>query len=370
MDSLSVLILGRIFCGLGSARAVNRRYISDWVPVKKRLQASAAFVSASALGMATGPAVAGFFEVDKTLFGLTLNSNTLPGWVMAACWVLYLAWLCIGFVEPPREEETEEDVQTDSAMKEDCNRIVVSHTQSKDTLSQPLLDMRDESDDDDDDDQELDSSEDPEDSNMPAKSLMEAYRLLTTPVKVQLLIYFALKYAMEVLLSESSVVTDYYFDWTTRPVAIFLACLGLTVLPVNVLVGSYISNMFEDRQILVASEVIMCLGVIISFVGPFHYSVAQYVSGALITFVAAEVLEGVNLSLLSKVMSARLARGTYNNGLLSTEAGTLARVIADGAITLAGYFGASLLLNVTLAPTLFLGVVSLIATFYSYNSLF
>lgn len=66
-------------------------------------------------------------------------------------------------------------------------------------------------------------------------------------LQVQLLIYFMLKYAMEILLSESSVVTTYYFGWTTGKVAIFLACLGLTVLPVNVLVGSYISNMFEDR---------------------------------------------------------------------------------------------------------------------------
>lgn len=56
-----------------------------------------------------------------------------------------------------------------------------------------------------------------------------------------------LKYAMEILLAESSVVTTYYFIWSTSNVAIFLACLGLTVLPVNILVGSYLSNMFEER---------------------------------------------------------------------------------------------------------------------------
>lgn len=56
-----------------------------------------------------------------------------------------------------------------------------------------------------------------------------------------------LKYAMEVLLAGSSVITTYYFVWSTRHVAIFLACLGLTVLPVNMVVGSYISNMFEER---------------------------------------------------------------------------------------------------------------------------
>lgn len=56
-----------------------------------------------------------------------------------------------------------------------------------------------------------------------------------------------LKYAMEVLLAESSVITEYYFIWSTSNVAMFLACLGLTVLPVNVIVGSYLSNMFEER---------------------------------------------------------------------------------------------------------------------------
>ena len=56
-----------------------------------------------------------------------------------------------------------------------------------------------------------------------------------------------LKYAMEIVLSESSVVTSYYFGWTTQAVAAFLALLGLTVLPINFLVGSYISNIFEDR---------------------------------------------------------------------------------------------------------------------------
>ena len=61
------------------------------------------------------------------------------------------------------------------------------------------------------------------------------------------MIYFMLKYAMEILLSESSVITNHYFSWNTSAVAIFLAILGLTVLPVNAVVGTYISNMFEDR---------------------------------------------------------------------------------------------------------------------------
>jgi hypothetical protein len=76
-----------------------------------------------------------------------------------------------------------------------------------------------------------------------------ASRLFSETSQVQLLIYFMLKFAMEILLSESSVVTTFYFKWTTSTVAIFLAVLGLTVLPVNVIVGSYVTNLFQDRYV-------------------------------------------------------------------------------------------------------------------------
>ena len=88
---------------LGSARAVNRRYISDCVPLKLRLKASAGFVSASALGMACGPALACLFQTNFKIYKLTFNQDTLPGWVMALSWLVYLLWLWVSFREPPRE---------------------------------------------------------------------------------------------------------------------------------------------------------------------------------------------------------------------------------------------------------------------------
>ncbi|KAG9149255.1 hypothetical protein Leryth_003240 [Lithospermum erythrorhizon] len=362
LNSLPVLLLGRVFCGLGSARAVNRRYISDCVPLKIRMQASAGFVSASALGMACGPALAGLLQTNFKIYKVTFNQNTLPGWVMAFAWLAYLAWLWISFREPAFEPEAHADQQE-------------SKTDEKDKLekglAQPLLLPPQENQSDDDGDQDCDISEEAsEESRGPANSFGSAYRLLTPSVKVQLLIYFMLKYAMEILLSESSVITTYYFQWSTSSVAIFLASLGLTVLPVNILVGSYISNMFEDRQILLASEIMVFMGILFSFQIVFQYTVPQYVISGLVMFVSAEVLEGVNLSLLSRVMSSRLSRGTYNGGLLSTEAGTIARVIADGTITLAGFLGEGRLLNVTLLPSLVICLASIIATCCTYNSLY
>ncbi|KAI3914259.1 hypothetical protein MKW92_007358 [Papaver armeniacum] len=359
LDSIAVLLIGRLLCGFGSARAVNRRYISDCVPLKIRMQASAGFVSASALGMACGPALAGLLQTNFKIYRITFNANTLPGWVMALAWLVYLVWLWLSFKEPIRENE-----ENDTA--EEANPGVGNGELESRLTERLLLTSEDKQQDEDDDD----SEEASEESRKPASSIREAYRLLTPSVKVQLLIYFMLKYAMEILLSESSVVTTYYFNWSTSSVAIFLACLGITVLPVNIFVGSYISNMFEDRQILLASEIMVCIGILSSFHIISPYSVPQYVCSAFITFVFAEVLEGVNLALLSRVMSSRLARGTYNGGLLSTEAGTLARVIADVTITLAGYLGQSSLLNVTLLPSLIICCSSIVATLYTYNSLY
>ncbi|RAL44425.1 hypothetical protein DM860_011702 [Cuscuta australis] len=317
LKSLPVLLIGRLFCGLGSARAVNRRYISDCVPLKIRMQASAGFVSASALGMACGPALAGLLQADFKLYKLTLNKETLPGWIMALAWLMYLVWLWISFREPVQETEEINVTHESSAVPD--NAVL------EEGLAKPLLIKSEEQDGD--GDQGCDESEEaPEESRLPANSIGSAYRLLTPSVKVQLLIYFMLKYAMEILLSESSVITEYYFQWSTGTVSIFLACLGLTVLP--------------------------------------------YVISGLIMFVSAEVLEGVNLSLLSRVMSSRLSRGTYNGGLLSTEAGTIARVVADGTITAAGYLGQSRLLNATLLPSLVICVASIVATCCTYNSLY
>ncbi|TKY65501.1 SPX domain-containing membrane protein [Spatholobus suberectus] len=360
MNSIVVLLMGRLFCGLGSARAVNRRYISDCVPLKLRMQASAGFVSASALGMACGPALACLLQTNFRIYRFTMNQDTLPGWVMALAWLVYLLWLWICFKEPAHEDQG-------NLVLYQADTGPAVHVAVENEHTQPLLMNSEAKEQDEDGEEENDNAEE---TKKPVTSIVVAYKLLTPSVKVQLFVYFMLKYAMEIVLAESSLITEYYFIWSTSNVSIFLACLGLTVLPVNIVVGNFISNMFEERQVLLTSEIMVCIGLLLSFHIMIPYSVTQYVGSALITFVSAEVLEGVNLSLLSKMMSSRLSRGTFNGALLSTEAGTLARVIADGTITISGYFSESKLLNATLLPALLICISSIIATCYSYNSLY
>ncbi|CAN6999084.1 unnamed protein product [Brassica rapa subsp. trilocularis] len=358
MKSIVVLLLGRLLCGLGSARVINRRYISDCVPLKLRMKASAGFVSASALGMACGPALACLFQTHFKICNLTFNEATLPGWFMALTWLVFLLLLLIYFKEP--EREIKENVLSPEGrpssfctLEENLMAPFLVKCKTKTAYEEESCD-----------------EDGPKEDQKPVTSIISAYQLLSPSVKVQLFVYFMLKYAMEILLAESSVITTYYFVWQTSAVAIFLACLGLTVLPVNVIVGHYLSNKFEERKILLASEIMLCIGILLSFHIIVPYSVPQYVASALITFVSAEVLEGVNLSLLSRVMSSRLSRGTFNGGLLSTEAGTLARVIADGTITVSGFLPERWLLNVTLLPSLLVCLSSIIATTFTYNYLY
>ena len=73
----------------------------------------------------------------------------------------------------------------------------------------------------------------------------------------------------------------------------------------------------------------------------------------------SRILSGVSLSLLSRIMSPRLSRGTFNCGLLSTEAGTFARVVGDGLITVTGYLGTAYVLNLTMLPVLLSVLIAL-----------
>jgi len=88
-------------------------------------------------------------------------------------------------------------------------------------------------------------------------------------------------------------------------VAVFLSMLGLTVLPTSAIVGNWISNISEDRVVVLWTQVTTGLGVvaIVSYAPHIEYSAYQYGVAAVVIFVSTNVLEGVNMSLLSKVIS-------------------------------------------------------------------
>eukprot|EP00543_Licmophora_paradoxa_P004048 CAMPEP_0202450172 /NCGR_PEP_ID=MMETSP1360-20130828/8804_1 /ASSEMBLY_ACC=CAM_ASM_000848 /TAXON_ID=515479 /ORGANISM="Licmophora paradoxa, Strain CCMP2313" /LENGTH=83 /DNA_ID=CAMNT_0049068323 /DNA_START=266 /DNA_END=514 /DNA_ORIENTATION=+ len=72
------------------------------------------------------------------------------------------------------------------------------------------------------------------------------------------------------------------------------------------------------------------------------------------------------MSLLSKTIPPIWAKGTFNSGLLATEAGTLGRAVGDFVITGAGLYGLDRMLNFTFGPIAILVLLSSIATWKLY----
>lgn len=69
----------------------------------------------------------------------------------------------------------------------------------------------------------------------------------------------------------------------------------------------------DRRQILLASEIVVCIGILLSFHIINPYSVPQYVCSGLIVFVSAEVLEG---EILFSSISFLFLISTYKEGKL------------------------------------------------------
>jgi len=75
------------------------------------------------------------------------------------------------------------------------------------------------------------------------------------------------------------------------------------------------------------------------------------------------------MSLLSKTIPKSWARGTFNSGLLATEAGTLGRAMGDVVISATALAGFDKMLNLTFAPLAFVSIVTTIVTWKVYEYL-
>ncbi|TYZ59409.1 hypothetical protein PybrP1_001030 [[Pythium] brassicae (nom. inval.)] len=339
-DSIAMAIAGRLLNGFGGARAINRRYIADNYSRDERTQASALFVTASALGMAAGPALAAALDYapDFALGGVLVTTETAPGFVMLALWSVYLVATVALFEEPERENLLERTRSMISVVESGSGGGAGAVTEASALLG-------------------------------PAKPKTPPLSSLwrNVPVVATLVIYIVLKLVLECLLVATSTVAQFYFQWNSTDSGLYLAALGLLMFPTNVGV-SWLADRYEDREMVVMAQLAMIVGIgaIVSYG---HYSVVQFVAGGVLIFVSTNVLEGVNMALLSKTIPKAFAKGTFNSGLLATEAGTFGRALGDVAITVVGLPGIQYVLNWTFLPLLATSVVTLLYTVRVYPQL-
>lgn len=344
-DSLSMAMAGRVLNGLGGARAVNRRYIADATPREDRTAASAEFVTAGALGMSTGPALAAVFGWAISPSTSTIwTEETAPGWVMGILWTVYIIVAYTYFEEPPRFENKAKPMTELSAL--------LSSPQSgrdelaKESLTEPVAKM--------------DSK-----WSKPKQTLWS-----NVPVMTTLGLYFVLKLVLESLFSSCPSVTEYYFAWDSTISGSYLAVLGVLIFPANLCLAR-LSYRYDDRDIIWTITVAMVISIvgIVSYAPHIPYTAPQYVCFGVSVFITTNVLEGACMSLLSKTIPASYARGTFNSGFLATESGTAGRAIGDVFISYVGAGAFGLILNGTFSILFYVTLVTLVALRLAYPNL-
>jgi len=319
--SLTLVMLGRLMNGFGSARSINRRYIADSYSYSERTAASAAFVTATALGMAAGPAMASILHLaTENSTSVYWQAENAPGFFMAAAWTIFLLCLIWKFEEPPRRHSGSEAKSTIPPVIEN-GTVDESRPLLKGTLVNASLDENDEDDN--------DSS------------------CCNISVIVTLVVYMVLKMILEAILSSESNLTAIYFGWEGNIMGVHLTLLALFILPVNFGVA-FLAQFYFDRELIIGLLVAMLGGCVIIYQyqdSVQDYTLWQYLIGSAVLFVCSSALEAPNMSLLSKVIPRKWSKGIINVGLLATEAGTFGRVVGDFLLAAMASHGMDAMLN-------------------------
>ena len=332
-NSLTLVMLGRLLNGFGSARSINRRYICDTFAREERTAASAAFVTAGALGMAAGPAIASLLHltVSDGSDNPYWQAENSPGWTMFVIWSVFLFCLLFYFEDPPKKHHVPAPPSSVEMTGE--KQYLLSN------VSEPVGE---------------DAKEPPIWKNI--------------PVMVTFLVYFILKLVLECVLSSSSTLTGFYFGWSDSLSGIYLAALGLLMLPANMGVA-YLARTYYDRELILAMQVFMFVGCLVILQYSDDYTLVQYLVGSVTLFLSTNALEGPNMSLLSKTIPKSWSKGIFNVGMLATEAGTLGRAVGDVFLTACGAGGLQYLLNNTFSAMSGLSFVSLAISYLCFDYL-
>jgi len=349
-NSFRMVLLGRMINGFGSARVINRRYIADYYSIESRTSGMSDMVSVSALGLALGPGVTVIINMiadagEADTFAIW-TSETAPGYFMFVLWAIYLICNILFFEEPDR---------LGSRAKAGSQGTQTAFAQSE---NKPLLKSPN--------DVVLTSDDGVKDAKPKCPRSCG-----NTPVLVSLGLLVLLKSIVEGLMSSAPTLSRYYFGWGLHSIGIFLVILSSLVLPTNFFVA-YISQRFDDRELILGSLVTTLIGILGFLVyseDGSEYSEARFILFGIVMYVSCNALEGPVMGLLSKTIPKSLARGVLNAGLLSTQAGTLGRVVGDLWLSGATYLGLNEMLNRLFEPMCVTLGVSIFVVIWSYPRL-
>jgi hypothetical protein len=250
---MQIAIWGRILVGFGSAEVVNRQLISACVSFRTMTQASALFVSASAMGMSVGPLLAAILDMvagrDLTVDlklpllptgGIIFNHVTSPGFVMAALWFLEMLALVFLFREPERINGSGRD-NKGGMVSFDSDRDGDATEYGTGDLDESLKSPRSR------------RSTGPWKNAWAQLVLIKNLIFSNMALPVTLLLFGFIELTDEVLISSCSMVVHRYFSWNGSRAGFLLASLGALVLPAHYVVERA-SHRYSERKIMKVSN--------------------------------------------------------------------------------------------------------------------
>ena len=364
-DCIYFLFAGRFMIGLGGTRGISRRYIADTVLEEERTRILSYFVACGALGMAAGPAIAVFlhhyanaiveipwFMVDRKNITFIFNSLTAPGYVMFVAWVFYTCGIMLFFREKRRNFHKVQLKDAESGTTEYSAIIRKTEIGGAERYEYNTINVH-------------------ERKEAPPISPTKLHQLkneITSTIVLYLVLLWINKFIVEEFISSGPIITRDRFGWGVHKIGTLGAIIGLLVVPISIVVG-WLSKKVDDRRLILALFCIAVFGLVIFTCDPGEF---RYVFGYLVVFASLQASESVITSSLSKCVSAKLAAGTFNSGLLCTEFGTAGRVTANGFLTMAGLLTKTtpnLLIYVVFTPACVLAVTGVMLMKFNWQEM-
>ncbi|KAL0025315.1 hypothetical protein WJX79_004533 [Trebouxia sp. C0005] len=304
--ALWILLASRLLVGFGSARTVNRRYIADFVSKGNRTKASAAFVTSSAVGMACGPLLAlPLSYLPTTSLGpISIDPSEAGGQtVFTHIGQAGYAQCASHFRGDSKHESRNNDSESEPLMSNQESNPDVEQGQGQSEGSNINSGNK---------------SQEEDDSG--------SFKQQLPPTILMFCVLFLVKLVQQGFLSSLSVFTIKLYGWSSSQSGLTLAAYGFTLIPLNLAVGKA-SNTISDRLFSVVLLAAIGLGSALCTCS--GKPMWLFFLGGAFVFMGSMTLEGSAMSLLSKVMHSSLAEGTFNTGLLTTEAGGFGRLAGN-----------------------------------------
>ena len=146
------------------------------------------------------------------------------------------------------------------------------------------------------------------------------------PTLLMFCVLFLVKVVQQGFLSSLSTFTIQLYGWSSSQSGLTLAVYGFSLIPLNLAVGKA-SDSVSDRTF--SAVLLSIIGIGSAFCICSGRPMWLFFLGGAFVFMGSMTLEGSAMSLLSKVMPPSLANGTFNTGLLTTEAGGFGRLAGN-----------------------------------------